>query len=119
MIEQWKEIGGYEGLYKISSFGRIFSLRQGKILKPRLHPRGYVIIDLYKDKVRRTAKVHRLVANAFIENKDEYDQINHIDENKTNNRAENLEWCDSKYNNNYGKHGSRYLKRDALGRFSK
>lgn len=106
MIEQWKDIPNYDGLYQVSNLGRIKSLynykRDGNnILKPRLK-RGYYSVGLRKNGIRKWHMIHRLVASAFIMNENNYPQVNHKDENKLNNRVENLEWCSASYNNNYG-----------------
>ena len=110
--EIWKDIEGYEGLYEVSNYGRVKSLGNGKstnknnckerILKPRKNRYGYLQVGLYKEgKVKRPC-IHRLVAEAFIPNTENLEQVNHIDEDKTNNCVENLEWCTREYNNNYG-----------------
>ena len=108
MNEEWRDIEGYEGLYQVSNLGRVRSLncRGHKgcigILTPRLDGKGYEMVALYKEGKARNTKVHRLVAQAFIPNPNNYPQVNHKDENKTNNIVENLEWCTGKYNSNYG-----------------
>ena len=107
MEEIWKDIKGYEGLYQVSNLGRIKSLTRKNVLKERIikggiQKNGYRFVLLYKDKKVRIFKVHRLVAEAFIPNPNEYKEINHIDENKQNNNAENLEWCTRSYNCSYG-----------------
>ena len=99
MKEIWKDIKGYEGLYQVSNFGRVKS--STKILANRLSKRGYYIVTLYKNAKGVTKTVHRLVAQAFIPNPDNLPQVNHKDENKLNNRVDNLEWCTAKYNINY------------------
>ena len=101
-MEIWKDIKGFEGLYMISNLGNIKSLYTNKILKPKRDKDGYLHINLYKDKKQYTLKAHRLVAQAFIPNVNNYKEINHIDENKANNIVDNLEWCSHTYNNNYG-----------------
>lgn len=114
MEEIWKDIEGYEGLYQVSNQGRVRSLGRtvinngsiqlikGKILKSMNNGFGYLYINLCKNsKIKRTA-IHRLVAKAFISNPNNLPQVNHKNEIKSDNRAENLEWCDSKYNANYG-----------------
>lgn len=108
MEEIWKDITGYEGLYQVSSSGRIKSLNYGKerILKP-YDLKGYKRIGLFRNGKRKHILIHRLVAGTFIPNPDNLPQINHKDENTSNNRVENLEWCDAKYNNNYGTHCSK------------
>lgn len=102
--EIWRDVIGYEGLYKISSLGRVKSLKYGKekILKLGKNNYGYLIVVLCKEGTRRTCKVHRLVAIAFIPNPSNLPQVNHKDENPSNNKVENLEWCDATYNLNYG-----------------
>ena len=102
-MEIWKDIEGYEGLYEVSNLGNVKSLnkRKGRILKPIKDHFGYLRVNLYNSEYK-IHKVHRLVAEAFIPNPNNYPIINHKDEDKTNNRVENLEWCDHKYNNNYG-----------------
>lgn len=97
MQEQWKPIKGYEGLYEISNFGRVKSIKTNKIRKPNPDGSGYLKIDLYYKKYK-TLKIHRLVAEAFIENKFNLPQVNHIDGNLLNNHYQNLEWCSPSYN---------------------
>lgn len=104
MIEIWKDIPNYENLYQISNLGRIKSLqnyRKYNILTPRIK-KGYYTIGLRKNGKRKWYLIHRLVAKTFIPNNDNLPQVNHIDENKLNNRVNNLEWCNASYNNNYG-----------------
>lgn len=101
-MEIWKEIEGYEGLYEVSNYGSVKSLnynktRKEKILKPYLNTDGYLNIDINK----KQYKVHRLVAQAFIPNPQNLPQVNHKDEDKTNNHSTNLEWCTAEYNINY------------------
>lgn len=99
----WKDIQGFEGLYEVSNYGNVRSLKFGKIkyLKPAKDGGGYYFVILCKNGIVKHFKVHRLVANAFIENPNGYNEINHIDEDKTNNKVENLEWCTHKYNKRY------------------
>ena len=112
MTEQWRPIEGYEGLYEVSNLGRVKSLKCGRerILKPQMKKKGYLQVGLRKEGKYKMFKVHRLVAQAFIPNPEGLPQINHKDENPSNNRVENLEWCDSKYNNNYGTHNERIVQ---------
>ena len=104
MKEEWKYIKDYEGLYQISNLGRVFSLNKNKFKHPTKGSDGYIRVSLYKERERKSYLVHRLVAEAFIENPNNYPIINHKDENPSNNRVDNLEWCTFKYNNNYGNH---------------
>lgn len=104
MKEQWKDIKGYEGLYKVSNFGRVLSLhRQGnpKILTPKCNNSKRLWVSLYKCGVEKPMLIHRLVAQAFLDNPDNLPQINHIDENPQNNNIVNLEWCTQEYNIKY------------------
>ena len=115
-MEEWRDIKGYEGLYKVSNLGRIKSLNYGGckgregILKPIIDNGGYCRIFLYKNNKKRKFIVHRLVAQAFIPNPNNLPQVNHKDENKANNCVNNLEWCDCKYNQNYGTRNKRIGK---------
>ena len=106
--EIWKDCKGYEGLYQVSNLGRVWSVRKQKYLNPWLDSSGYWTVELRAlNGKRKSEKVHRLVALAFIENPNNLPQVNHKDENKQNNSVENLEWCDAKYNCNYGTRNSR------------
>lgn len=111
MIEEWRPIEGYEGLYEVSSLGRVRSLdrydssnhfRRGKILKLQTDGRGYLMVVLSSNNKAKMYLVHRMVAIAFIPNPDNLPEVNHRDENPSNDNVDNLEWCDRKYNNNYG-----------------
>ena len=101
--EIWCPIKGFEGLYEVSDKGRVRSLKFGKerILKPGRNT-GYLLVCLYKNGEKKWCKVHRLVAKTFIPNPDNLPEVNHKDEDKENNSVQNLEWCDQKYNINYG-----------------
>lgn len=89
-----KDIAGYEGRYAITDDGRVWSYLRDKWLAPWTHVKGYKHVDLNG----KSHKVHRLVASAFIENADGLDQVNHIDGDKGNNCASNLEWCNNSHN---------------------
>ena len=108
MLELWKPIAGYEGLYEVSSLGNIASLNYAgkkgirKNMVPGADKDGYLQVALSKNGKVVWRKVHRLVAKAFIDNPDNLPQINHKDENVKNNTVDNLEWCTGKYNVNYG-----------------
>lgn len=110
MKEEWKDIIDYEGLYQVSNLGRIkrkYIHRKEKVLKQCLNENGYLHIALCKNGKRITKSVHKIVAIHFLPNSNNLPQINHKDENKKNNCVDNLEWCDAKYNNNYGSKNKR------------
>ena len=105
-MEIWKDIPGYEGIYQVSNWGNVRNINYRgtgsvKLLTPTLSV-GYPRVGLSKNGGVRGFHVHRLVGLAFIPNPHGYDCINHKDENRTNNRVENLEWCTKAYNNTYG-----------------
>jgi hypothetical protein len=104
MREIWKDVVGYEGFYQVSNFGNVRSIRFEKIktIYPYKKSTGYFHVNLCVCRKSKMFLVHRLVAMAFIENKHNYEFINHKDENKSNNQVSNLEWCTASYNNNYG-----------------
>lgn len=101
MIEEWKDIKGYEGKYFISNFGRLKN-QNGLIMKPMKCSNGYLTACLWKNNCQRKILIHRLVADAFISNPLGFSDVNHLDENKENNIYTNLEWCTHLYNMNYG-----------------
>lgn len=114
-MEKWKDIEGYPN-YQISSEGRVKSLsnnktRKEKILKSIKINSGYLCINLCKEGKIKHYLIHRLVASAFINNPDNLLEINHIDEDKTNNRVENLEWCSRDYNTNFGTRNEKIAER--------
>lgn len=111
-IEIWKDIEGYEGLYQVSNLGRVKSLKFNKIkiLSQGISGSGYKIASLSKENQRKIFLVHRLVAMVFIKNPNNYPCINHKDENKLNNLANNLEWCTHRYNCNYKNHNKNLSK---------
>lgn len=96
--EKWKPVVGYEGLYEVSNFGRVKSLRRGIIMKLQINQDGYPYVGLFRDGKPKMKTVHRLVALAFLENPQNYPEVNHIDEVKHHNNVENLEWCTHKHN---------------------
>lgn len=103
-----KDIKGYEGLYAITSCGKVWSYRRKIFLKPGKNAGGYLQVVLSKNDNKETKKIHRLVMETYCPTEGMNDlQVNHLDENKENNCLSNLEWCDSKYNNNYGDHNKR------------
>lgn len=131
--EIWKPVVGYEGLYEVSNWGRIKSLprngtvKYARILKPYTTKYGYLRVVLHKNNKQKKFFVHRLVAEAFIEIPEElkhlkgtrYLQVNHKDENKQNNNVENLEFCDCKYNINFGTRTERVVEKNTNGKRSK
>lgn len=123
MSEEWGDVVGYEGRYQVSSMGRVKSLERTfidksgrkqtvkeRILKPGMDRGGYLIVDLCDGGKRKRFKVHRLVCQAFHDNPENKPYVNHIDENKTNNAASNLEWSTAKENCNHGTRNERVAK---------
>ena len=120
--EIWKDIEGFEGYYMVSNMGRVKSVERVKwngrgyqkiperIMKPQKGSNGYLQVQLCKDGIKKTPLVHQLVATAFCENPEGYTEINHKDEDKTNNNADNLEWCSRSYNCNYGTRNQKLSK---------
>lgn len=110
MIEVWKDIPNYEGLYQASNLGRIKSLdryviskdyksfRKGKIKKPSVHENNYLYVILSNKSVEKHKLVHRLIAETFLDNPNNYSVVNHINGNKQDNKVENLEWCNHQQN---------------------
>lgn len=107
MEETWKDIKGYEGLYQVSSYGRIRSIRNNIIRKTTYAGKGYKRINLIVGGKAKYYYIHRLVAEAFIPNKENKPFVNHKDTNILNNNFNNLEWCTCKENNNYKDHNLR------------
>ena len=112
MKEEWKPIKGYEGLYEVSNLGRVRTLehmekfgnkkrvRKGRI-KSTCMRNNYVCVQLSKNGINKSINMHRLVAMMFIPNPDNLPQVNHKDQDTTNNCIDNLEWCTTKYNIHY------------------
>lgn len=118
--EVWKDIQGLEGCYQVSNMGRVRSVSRivragknkqrrtsGRVLTPWKTRHGYLQVNLGRN---GKAAIHRLVARAFIANPDNYPDVNHKDENKANNIASNLEWCNHSYNALYGTCQEKLLK---------
>ena len=116
--EIWKPIDGYEGYYEVSSTGLLRSVDhsvvravngglrvstvRGRFIKARIGKNGYKIVTLSREGIRKHFTLHRIVAIAFVPNPYNYNCVNHKDENKLNNKPDNLEWCTHRYNDNYG-----------------
>lgn len=103
MQEIWKDVIGYEGLYKVSNLGNVISInyngtKKSKLLAYHLNYKGYARVHLTKNKQDKYMSVHRLVAEAFIPNIKKYPQVNHKNGIKVDNRVDNLEWCTNEYN---------------------
>ena len=113
MVEIWKDIVGYEGMYKVSNLGNVMSFwgKTPKLLKPAKAGKGYLVVLLSNNKYIKQFYLHRLVAQAFLPNPNNYPIINHKDENKLNNNVENLEWCSYQYNTTYGTAQDRRAKK--------
>lgn len=123
--EVWKPIDGYIGLYEVSNYGRVKSLKRTvwhkgngcymtlseRIMKLRKRKDDYLDVPLHKDGKVRRYLVHRLVSVAFIPNPDNLPQINHLDEDKENNCIDNLEWITCKENINHGTHNKRMAEK--------
>lgn len=121
--EEWRDIPGYENLYQISTMGRVKSIerkaknRNGyrtvseRILKPFKNRYGYFSVKLCKEIEKKTIQVHKIVCDVFLPNPLNLPQVNHRNEDKSDNRLENLEWCDAKYNVNYGTRTERVSKK--------
>ena len=114
--ENWKDIFGYDGMYQVSDLGRVRSHKSGewKVLRPGKTKYGYLIVGLCKDGKQKSFLVHRIVAQAFIPNDNIFNtEINHRNEDKSDNKVSNLEYCDRQYNMTYNDiHHRRIAKRD-------
>lgn len=116
MKEIWKDIIGYEDSYQVSNLGRVKSKERidavghpwhSRILKPCPQKSGYLNVDLSRNHSKKKLRVHRLVALAFIPNPNDLPEVNHLNEDKTDNRVCNLEWCSTQDNLKYGTRGLR------------
>ena len=124
MSEEWRDIKGYEGKYQVSNLGGVRSLNYSRpgnvrIMKQSINKYGYYIVGIRKSNAQKTLIVHRLVAIAFIENKENKPCVNHINELKTDNSTCNLEWCTVKENTNHGTAIARRSKYSINGKCSK
>ena len=98
VTEIWKDINGFEGIYRISNQGNVLSVRNNIILNPDKKGNWYLVVKLQLRRKHIDKKIHRLVAKYFIENPNNYPQVNHINGNKNENRFENLEWVSASTN---------------------
>lgn len=110
--ENWRDIEGYVGLYKVSNLGNVMSFKgkKPKLLKPFNNGKGYLQVCLRNNNKSKNFQIHRLVAQAFLQNPNNCPVINHKDENPLNNNVNNLEFCTQKYNLNYGTRNERVSK---------
>ena len=110
--EVWRDVAEYNGKYQVSNLGRVRSVCDTKqsrviILKPMKQKNGYLYVSLWRNNKKKNVLIHRLVAQSFVDNPNNHKEVNHKDENKENNVVENLEWCEHKYNMNYGSVGNK------------
>lgn len=105
-----RDIKGYEGLYGITSCGRVYSYRAKRFLKPWKNNKGYLLAGLCKDGKKKHHLIHRLVAEAYLDNPENKPCISHLDENPLNNYVNNLSWATYEENNNYGTHNEKLSK---------
>ena len=105
-----KDIKGYEGQYAITSCGKVWSYKTKRFLKPKVVAGGYLSVSLCKNAIKESRLIHRLVAEAYIDNPNNYPQVSHKDENSTHNWLNNLEWADAKINCNMPEHKKRKSK---------
>lgn len=123
MIEEWRAVSGYEGLYEVSSFGRVRSLdrvvkagrggkgetlKEGRILSPILSHKGYLRVCLVDGQSKKARQIHRIVAEAFLPKRDGASDVNHIDLDKANNAVENLEWVTPSENMRHARSAGAY-----------
>lgn len=123
MEEIWKDVEGYEGFYQVSNMGRVRSIERrlndgriygGRILEQKQVRNGYMQVHVSKDNKGKYLSVHRLVARAFVPGFVEGADVNHKDEDKTNNRVDNLEWCSHSYNSQYGHRNDTMVEQRSL-----
>ncbi len=116
MTEEWRDIKGFEGVYQVSNFGNVKRIAPSRrhptehIMKKHDCGKGYLSVSLLYNGKKKYMKIHRAVAEAFIPNPNKYPEVNHKDENPSNNCVDNLEWCTHLYNSQYGTRGERIGK---------
>lgn len=116
-MENWKDIKGYEGLYQISDYGNVKRLagspkcKKDRIMTKSVSSNGYLFVTLYKNGKSKTHRIHRLVLENFnpVENMENL-EVNHLDEDRTNNNLSNLQWCTRQENLNYGNRAKKYTQ---------
>lgn len=121
-MEHWKEVLGFDVLYEVSNLGRVrtrYNRFTGytddyNYLEPIDNGTGYLRFNWFLNGKQKTVYLHSLVANAFLDNPNNYNEINHKDENKLNNTVDNLEWCDHNYNCNYGTRNKRLSEKTGV-----
>jgi len=111
MSETWKPVVGFEGLYEVSSSGKVRGIKRGKIVSQHIHRTGYMYTVLTKNSKPHTLSVHRIVAKAFIPNPDNKREVNHKDFNKTNNNLKNLEWATTQENRDWNLQSEKLVKK--------
>lgn len=129
MSEEWRDIPGWEGLYQVSTLGRVRSLDRyrnnhhnskakifGKVLKPVKPDQGYSWVTLQRNGAKKIKLVHRLVAETFLPNHEDSDVVNHKDYDSTNNKVCNLEWMTQKENVNYSRRHMSEARRKSKGK---
>lgn len=114
VVEEWKDIPGYDGEYRVSNLGRVISVKSGCVLKPMDEGHGYLIVHLWRERKKKAARVHRLVAEAFVPNPEGKPQVNHMDCNRKNNMAGNLEWCTARENREHSVRMGRAARQRAV-----
>lgn len=116
MVEEWRDIKAFEGAYQVSNLGRVKRIAPSRryvsehIMSPHDIGKGYLCVSLTYQGKKQMLKIHRAVAEAFIPNPNGYPEVNHKDENPSNNCVDNLEWCTHLYNSQYGTRGERIGK---------
>ena len=105
-----RDVIGFEGLYAVTSCGKVWSYKNKKFLKNLNHTDGYLVVNLYKNGKHYTKRVHRLVCEAYVENPNNYTEISHLDETRIHNWVNNLAWCSHSQNCNMPLYKERRIK---------